>query len=369
MTRIHGLDLARALAVIGMMAAHLGPDHPVTRGYPSVLFAVLAGVSMGIIAARRPGGLPDTRFRLLLRGVILVGFGLMLSLAQTGILEVLTAIGLSYVLLLPVVGWSVRRLAVLLAVLVVGAPLLIAADTYYVISWGDHAVADLFTGTYPLLAWLAYLTAGLLIHRLVIVGGAVSRQVWLTVTGLVLLAGTQLIIEATDFRVAPGDILNPIGAYLQGEPHSGGLLDVLGSAGAAMVVTGTCLLLCRVGAVVWTSYPLRALGSMSLTVYVTHVLVTGWSRGRLISLGTAYDGQFQPVPGANFGWTMYTPYDPVTNAAPTPEPSWLWMFGAQLVLLILFASLWRWRFRRGPLEWGVHRVIERSVKEGSRPRL
>jgi hypothetical protein len=369
MTRIHGLDLARALAVTGMMAAHLGPDHPVTRGYPSVLFAVLAGVSMGIISARAPGNLPGTRFRLLLRGVILVGLGLVLSLAQTGIVEVLTAIGLSYVLLLPVVAWPARRLGVLLAVLVVGGPLLIAADTYYVISWGDRAVADLFTGTYPLLAWLSYLTAGLLIHRLVITGGAVSRQAWLVGVGLVLLAGTQLIIEATDFRVGPRDILNLIGAYLQGEPHSGGLLDVVGSAGAAMVVTGTCLLLCRVGAVVWASYPLRALGSMSLTVYVTHVLVTGWSRGRLISLGTIYDGQFRPVPEGNVGWTMYTPVEPVTNAAFSPEPSWLWMFGTQLVVLLLFTSLWRWRFRRGPLEWGVHRVIERTVGGDPRPSL
>lgn len=357
MTRIHGLDLARALAVIGMMAAHLGPGYPVTGGYPSVLFAVLAGVSMGIIAARAPGELPETRFRLLLRGVILVGFGLLLSLLQTGIVEVLTAIGLSYVLLIPVVAWSLRRLAILLAVLVIAGPLLIAADTYYVVNWGDHAVADLLTGTYPLLAWLAYLTVGLLIHRLVLTRGTTARQVWLAGIGLLLLAAVQLIIELTDFRVGPGDILNPIGAYLQGEPHTGGLLDVVGSAGAAMMVTGTCLLLCRVDAVVWASYPLRTLGSMSLTVYIAHVVTTGWSLGNLIGLGTVYDGQFRPVPGANFGWTMYTPVD----RAISQEPSWLWMFGIQLLIFLIFASLWRWRFRRGPLEWGVHRVIEGTV--------
>lgn len=363
MTRIHGLDLARALAVIGMMAAHLGPGYPVTGGYPSVLFAVLAGVSLGIISSRRPGDLPGTRFRLLLRGVILVGLGLVLALIQTGIAEVLTAIGLSYVLLLPAVGWSSRRLGVLLAVLVVAGPLLIAADTYYVVNWGDPAVAELLTGTYPLLAWLAYLTVGLFLHRLVIAGGAVFRQAWLVGVGLVLLAGPQLLIEAADFRVGPRDILNPLGAYLQGGAHTGGLLDVVGSAGAAMMVTGVCLLACRVGAVVWISYPLRALGSMSLTVYIAHVVATGWIKDRLISLETVNDGQFQPVPGANFGWTMYTPVD----MAISPEPSWLWLFSIQLLVSLIFASLWRWRFRRGPLEWGVHRVIERSMGEGSRP--
>lgn len=363
MTRIHGLDLARALAVIGMMAAHLGPGYPVTGGYPSVLFAVLAGVSMGIIAARNPGDLPDTRFRLLLRGVLLVGFGLLLSLVQTGIAVVLTAIGLSYVLLLPVVAWSARRLGVLLAGFAAAGPLLIAVDTYYVIAWGDHAVADLLTGTYPLLAWLAYLTVGLLIHRLVVTGGGVARQVWLAGIGLGLLVGTELIIAATDFRVGPRDILNPVGAYLQGGAHTGGLFDVVGSAGTAMLVTGTCLLACRVGAVVWISYPLRAVGSMSLTVYIAHVITTGWSKGRLISLEAVNDGQFQPVPGANFGWTMYTPVD----TAISQEPSWLWMFGIQLLVFLIFASLWRWRFRRGPLEWGVHRVIQGTVGGAPRP--
>lgn len=379
MTRLHGLDLARALALIGMMAAHLGPSHPVTNGYPSVLFAVLAGVSMGIISARTPEDLPTTRFRLLLRGVILVGLGTVLSLVQSGIVEVLTAIGVCYVLLIPVVNWRIRRLAILLAVLVVGGPLLVAADNYFVISWGDHEVAELLTGAYPLLAWLAYLLVGLLIHRLVgeTAVGSAGRQVWLAATGLALLVGTQLIMELTDFRVAPGDILNPIGAYLQGEPHSGGVLDVLGSAGAAMMVIGACLLACRVDAVVWVGYPLRALGSMSLTVYLVHVVITALSRGTFLSVGSIYEGRFQSLPKEDFGWTMYTPHTPLTDApagagevfepGSLADPSWLWMFAAQMVGLLIFSSLWRWRFRRGPLEWGVHRVIENSVGSSPRP--
>lgn len=371
MTRLHGLDLARALALIGMMAAHLGPIHPVTRGYPSVLFAVLAGVSMGIISARATGDLSVTRFRLLLRGVVLLGLGTVLSLVQTGIVEVLTVIGVSYVLLLPVVTWRIRRLAVLLAALVVGGPLLVAADNYFVIQWGDPGVAELLTGVYPLLAWLAYMLVGLLIHRLAgeTAAGAAGRQVWLSATGLALLVGTQLIIELTDFRVGPNDILNPIGAYLQGKPHSGGLLDVLGAAGAAMMVIGVCLLACRATAVVWASYPLRALGSMSLTVYITHVLITSLSRGTFLSVGNIYDSAPQPyLPAGDFGWTMYTPLTDAPAGAGESlapgfldDPTWLWMFAAQVVGLLIFASLWRWRFRRGPLEWGVHRVIERSV--------
>ena len=385
MTRIHGLDLARALAIIGMMAAHIGPKNPVTDGYPSVLFAVLAGVSMGIISrgvADGAGDLLRTRFRLILRGVILAGLGVVLAALQSGILVVLTAIGVSYLLLTPVVTWSTRRLGVLLGVLVVAGPLLVAAENVFTLTWSDELLPDLLVGAYPLLAWLAYTLVGLLIHRVVVrpatspaEPSGVVRPVWLAALGLALLGATQLIIELTGFRVGPNDILNEFGAYLQGEPHTGGLLDVTGSAGAAMAVIGLCLLVCRAGAVVWASYPLRAMGSMSLTMYITHVIITTLVDGTFVSLHNIYIGQPQPYrPKGDFGWTMYTPLSdspgfpgrgnpdaPVFTDPGMGDPDWLWMFTAQLIGLLIFASLWRWRFRRGPLEWGVHRVIEGAV--------
>lgn len=392
MTRIHGLDLARALAIIGMMAAHIGPEHPVTDGYPSVLFAVLAGVSMGIISrgvADGAGDLLRIRFRLILRGVILVGLGVTLAALQSGILVVLTAIGVSYLLLTAVITWSTRRLGVLLGVLVVTGPLLVAAENVFTLTWGDELLPDLLVGAYPLLAWLAYTLVGLLIHRVVVrpatapatapaaapAAAGVVRPVWLTAIGLALLGATQVIMELTGFRVGPNDILNEAGAYLQGEPHTGGLLDVIGSAGAAMAVIGSCLLVCRAAAVVWVSYPLRAMGSMSLSMYVVHVVITTIANGTFVSLHNIYSGQPQPyLPKGDFGWTMYTPLSdspgfpglgdpdaPVFTDPGMGDPDWLWMFTAQLIGLLIFASLWRWRFRRGPLEWGVHRVIEGAV--------
>ncbi|MEK8171982.1 hypothetical protein NKH77_29430 [Streptomyces sp. M19] len=61
--RLVGLDLARGLAVFGMYAAHVGPDPDrggavgwlmeLSHGRSSALFAVLAGVSLVIIAGRR----------------------------------------------------------------------------------------------------------------------------------------------------------------------------------------------------------------------------------------------------------------------------------------------------------------------------
>lgn len=385
MTRIHGLDLARALAIIGMMAAHLGPEAFLTDGYPSVLFAVLAGVSMGVISRGVTDGAGDllrTRFRLILRGVILAGLGAFLALAQAGIYEVLSAIGLSYLLLTPVVRWPVRRLAVLLGGLVLLGPVLAALDQLLSVSWGDEGVADVLFGVYPLLAWLAYVLVGLLIHRLVVRAEEPGLQVRLLVAGLAVFAAAQLTVELTGFRAGPDDVLTGSGAYLQAEPHSGGLLDVLSSAGAAMAVIAACLLACRVAAVVWASYPLRAMGAMSLTVYVVHVIVTTIANGTFVTVRSVYDGGPQPyLPKGDFGWGMYTPLtdasegasasfepgfpgyldEPVYGDPGVGDPNWLGMFAAQLIVFLIFASLWRRRLRRGPLEWGVHRVIEGTV--------
>lgn len=357
MPRIHGLDLARALAIIGMMVAHIGPENPVTDGYPSVLFAVLSGVSMGIITAGS-SSIRDARFRLLVRAVLLLGIGLLLAAVQSGILIVLTAIGAAYLLLLPVLRWRTRSLFILLAGLVLLGPLVIAAQAVLWIPWADMGFADLFFGAYPLTAWTAYVLVGLLIHRL-----ALHRQVWLLGVGLGLFALTQFIVEAADFRVSTYDELNFFGAWAQPTPHSGGLLDVLSSAAMSAAVIAACLLACRVGAVVWATYPVRAFGAMSLTVYVVHVLITTIANGTFLSIGEVGYGQLGlPSGAADFGWTMYEPLTPGADLA-EPDPLWPSLFLWQLAGFLLFAALWRWRFRRGPIEWAMHRVVEQTVSE------
>ncbi len=363
MTRIHGLDLARALAIIGMMIAHTGPDHFLTTGFPSVLFAVLAGISMGIIASRAASP-ADARFRLLVRAVILIGLGVVLAAVQSYIVIVLTAIGVSYVLLLPVLRWRASWLLGLLAGLVLLGPLVVAVQEVSGLQLYNEFVADLFVWPYPVTAWTAYTVLGLLIHRL-----ALARETVLLVGGLAVFLLTQGLILLLDFRVAPGDELNLSGAWLQGEPHTGGLLDVLTSAGFSVAVIGACLLACRVAAVVWATYPVRSLGAMSLTVYVTHVIITTIANGTFIGTGPTpedlWGGQTELLGETEYGWTMYSS-DPFTGqipAVPADDPLWPTLFVAQLVGFLVFASLWRWRFRRGPAEWAMHRAIEGAVGE------
>lgn len=362
MTRIHGLDLARASAIIGMMAAHIGPDHFLTEGYPSVLFAVLAGVSMGIIASR-PGERAQARLVLLTRAVILVGLGVLLDAVQDGISVVLIAIGVAYLLLLPVLWWRARWQAVLLGVLVVLGPLVGAVYSAYHVGFGSDFFSDLLFGPYPITAWLAYTLFGLLIHRL-----ALRREVWLLLGGVIVFGAAQSIIAATDFRVGPYDQLKFVGEWLQGEPHSGGLLDVITSAGLAAAVIGVCLLLGRVAAIVWVTYPVRSFGSMSLTIYVTHVIITTIANETFMGTSTMYVDymsaeQRQALEGlgsGDFGWTMYPPPNGPEPGGymgfPYVDPLWPDLFVWQLLGFLVFASLWRWKFRRGPAEWAVSRA-------------
>lgn len=60
--RIRGVDAARALAVVGMVMVHIGPTggpgaagtvYGITHGRASVLFVLLAGVGVSILAGGR----------------------------------------------------------------------------------------------------------------------------------------------------------------------------------------------------------------------------------------------------------------------------------------------------------------------------
>ncbi|WIM72637.1 hypothetical protein QP028_01375 [Corynebacterium suedekumii] len=82
------------------------------------------------------------------------------------------------------------------------------------------------------------------------------------------------------------------------------------------------------------------------------MLITTIANGTFLSLGGA----------ADFGWTMYEPHTPET-VLPGPDALWPSLFLWQLAGFLLFAALWKWRFRRGPLEGAVHRVVERTVVE------
>ncbi|WP_203656369.1 heparan-alpha-glucosaminide N-acetyltransferase domain-containing protein [Demequina activiva] len=284
--RIDGLDVARAIAVLGMIAAHIGdegtraPDTEgwgwlvISHGFPSSLFAVLAGVSITLMLTQR-GVVPvadvgseqltRTRIRVAVRGGLLIVMGVALMLLDTFVAIVLTNLGIAFLVALPALAWRRRVLVPLIAVLVLagGWVARVLSDAVDAEPSRPLPVLDaLWSYRYPLLVWLAYLLVGLIVGRL-----ALRRDVtalWLVAGGVALAVGAR-VVEAL---LSDGPLESP---WLSSTSHSYTPVEMTQNIGVALAVTGSCLWLARrIPRLLW---PLRATGSMALTVYVLQILV------------------------------------------------------------------------------------------------
>ena len=141
--RVVALDIARGLAVLGMAAAHtvslpgeIRLNDPSTwveivSGRSSILFAVLAGISIAIMTGRTriPADTEIGRLRLQLvaRGLVIFAIGLALELLGTSIAVILTFYGAVYAVAILFIGVRVRNLLIWAAVLAVAGPALTGA--------------------------------------------------------------------------------------------------------------------------------------------------------------------------------------------------------------------------------------------------
>ncbi|ASO22573.1 putative membrane protein [Actinoalloteichus hoggarensis] len=335
--RLLGVDAARGLAVLGMFAAHLGP-HPrdggageamwMFHGFPSALFALLAGLSLALLtgganpvrgAARRTAAL-----RILLRALLLFPLGLLLAALGTNVLVILCYYAIYFVLALPMLWLRPLVVASCAGVLAVGGPLLSfvirgAVEpmqgpfeyTRFSLADGDGLLALFVSGTYPALTWLPFVLAGVVLGRLrlrrlraaawtAVAGGAAVLLgyggSWLVSTRFgarqrlhELLAGglaptpigsgasdSVEAVAALDERIRwgmLGTVPTTDPAWLSiASPHSGTPFDVVGATGVALLVLAACLFLVRAGVVRSVLSPIIAVGSMPLTIYSGHLV-------------------------------------------------------------------------------------------------
>ncbi|HCS62330.1 MAG TPA: hypothetical protein DIW46_13205 [Microbacterium sp.] len=176
-----GLDVARALALLGMIGAHVGTTEelvlldPTTwgalvHGRSSILFAVLAGVSIALMTGRdtvpTPERMPQIRLSLLGRGAAIFIIGLLLEMLNTPIAVILTVYGILYLIAIPFLRWSPQWLLIAAAVLAVaGPPLLSLVQSLLLMPMGPGLDLVLF-GTYPVTVWMAFIFAGMALGRL-----------------------------------------------------------------------------------------------------------------------------------------------------------------------------------------------------------
>lgn len=379
-TRIVGLDLARFVAIVGMMATHVWfyadldtgervGFSALFDGRASALFAVLAGV--GIILSTRTTLLTRSRMaarRMLVgRGAALIATGLTLGLLQPPMLVILVYYGVLFWFLALALTWPHRALIAAGVIIVFAAPVLASAVGLWSgigntteadnPSWLDFADplallrGVLFTGIYPVSIWLAYGVVGMLIGRALVGArcrkelrsiairlGATGAGVWLL--GLTAAAAVQnALSEADAAMIDVGAIGRPFAGswlFLLGTgPHTGTSLDLLLTIGCAVTAIGVLVLFGTVlGARAQRILgPVIGAGRAPLTVYSAHVIfvactvifVTGKPYGALTAGDLAAISTTWWISSAEF-------------------------YAANVVLALLIGTVVVLLSRRGPLE-------------------
>ncbi|MGH2555902.1 MAG: acyltransferase family protein [Actinomycetota bacterium] len=341
LARIEGIDAARAVAIIGMVMVHFAPGpteqgpmgrlYGLSQGRAAILFVVLAGLGVSLLAGSRSSSRRRVvRTRLAFRAMVLLPAGLALQLLDVPALVILQHYSVFFLLAACAVALSDRALLGASVAVTVLAPVLYLAAWHWQPSWftGRPAVITdpplliirdlMLTGAYPVLTWMAPLLFGMWLGRQDI-RLAVGR--WRTV-----IVGTIAAIAAWGVSVGLGAWLgrpNTKPSWLQlvlEEGHSQMPLWLVGAIGSATGVLALALLAVnRWPRITW---PLVAMGQLALTIYVAHLIALALWPGLLI--------RRDDVLAATVSVIRFT------------------------AVTALFAVLWRKWFSRGPLEALLH---------------
>lgn len=306
--RLVGLDAARCLALLGMVATHVLDERTpagdltaaqwLAGGRASALFAVLAGVSLALMT-REPlhGRHLAWRFvALATRSLLIAVLGLLLGGLDTSIAIILTYYGVLFLLGLPFTLLGVRALVPLTVVWVVLAPVVSHVVRPHLPRRGyDSPAIDqlgepvqlggelLLTGYYPAFPWVAYLLAGLALGRLDLRDSALLRRLvlgGLTTALLATLVSRALVdpVVAAENEAGMAGTTPPDGDWewlLVVAPHSATPFDLAHTIGTSVLVIACCLLAERLLAPTATRVLAVATGAgaATLSLYSLHVVM------------------------------------------------------------------------------------------------
>jgi uncharacterized membrane protein len=380
--RLPGVDATRGLALLGMMAVHVLPGfdadgsvslgHLVAAGRSAATFAVLAGVGLALATGgvRPPVGREwaADAAGLAVRALVIGAVGLFLGLFDSGVAVILSYYALLFVVAVPLLGLRARALGVLAGAVMVGVPVVShlvrpalaaperANPTLGTLLDDPLSLIEVLavTGYYPVLAWTAYVCAGLAVGRLPLrssrvaaglLGGGVVLAVAASAVSAALLgplggreriaavlppgydaARIDVALSSTQYGTTPTTTWWWLAVDA---PHASTPLDLAHTTGVAVALLGAMLLLARF--VRGPLVPLAAVGSMTLSLYTGHVLLLA---------------------------SDVLPDDRVTS------------YVLQVFAVLLLAPLWRRMVGRGPLEAAAAALagVARRVVAGERGR-
>ncbi|NRQ51290.1 DUF418 domain-containing protein [Aeromicrobium stalagmiti] len=365
-SRVDAVDVARGVALIGMMLAHLGPvwldgDPPIGQmvvgGRAAPLFAMLAGVALTLVHRRDPGGVGSVRATLA-RALLLIALGLSLgSIDGMPVLIILAFYGLLIVAALPfrqlptavlvpmTIFWTLVSGVVVVGLQVVQPPVDAGQAEVSEVAHPVALLGELLVfGAYPAVAWFSYVLVGLVVGRLDLRNLAVAWRLAAVGAGLLgttTAAGWALIrTEVVDDPYGLGWRMLFGGRYRRAEwndllqvgEHTSTPLNLVSAIGSALLVIGLCALAVRLP---WSRLlltPLRSAGAMTLTLYTVHVL---WF-WRIVEGSDEAGG---PRLGSYGDWLL------------------------QVVVLCALAAAWQRWVGRGPLESVVRLLtVPRSAR-------
>ena len=323
--RLVGIDAARGLALIGLMAIHILPAENEDTGDPTLawnlfygdsaaLFALLAGVGLALSSG---GSQPHLRrkmagnrlglvARALLIGVIALVIGAFMPQNDDPPANgILLYYSVFFLLAIPFLHLKSRALFLSAAAFGIVAPILLQNLGPVLPEWSSfnptlgHLFSEpagvvsqlLLTGSYPALAYMCYILAGLGIGRLdlrkssvlawiagvgaalAILSNAASSVLLYTVGGYDRMLDAGIDEGFLDGAIVWGleDIPNTSVWWLTlATPHNNTPFSIASSLGIGLLVTAVLIAVGRkVGH--WLT-PLAAMGSMTLTLYSAHLL-------------------------------------------------------------------------------------------------
>lgn len=352
--RIESYDIVRAFAVLGMIVVNYNVilleftskySHTfftqlgdILTGRAAALFVMLAGIGITLMARSAlisgdADKLAVVRRKILMRCIALFLMGHLFWLFwRADILHfyaLFLAIG---VLLLPLAGKTIWLINILLAAV---------STIIFCLTGGDPDISSvfnfkgvflenlsdmLFSGYYAAFPWLSFLLAGIWLGKSQMAGSSISLGK-IAIGSLVVFLFSEKLLGIGDMYYA--DATESLTALLlTREAFPMSPLSLLSAGSGAIFVIIVTMMSCRNRLALNLLMPLKNVGRLSLTIYVSHVF-----------MAFAFAAVFKPKMTVN---------DYVSAV--------IVFFLLSILFYLIFANLWCKYFKYGPLEW-ILRVV------------
>ena len=290
-SRRPGPDVTRALAMAGVIVMNYH-GYSILRGAPrgdnildpwtgpfstrfAATFVVTAGIGVTLMADRAGRSRrTDISWRIASRGVLLYSFGMAFDLFWPG--TILPFYGAMFVLAAGMIWLRSRWIIAIGIAAALGAWLLRwwryeRDQDGFSTAWLTDPptnirglIIDVFVnGTHPVLPWLAFFCAGLVLGRLM------DRRHWIPITAAV---GFVLFAIATTVEAVTPDTL-PARLVLSVDPFDRGIFYTASALGTALLAVALITAIAERFETSAAIDSLRRAGQLSLTVYIAHAVV------------------------------------------------------------------------------------------------